>query len=253
MVYRQLRAKPSDTPPGSQLSRICNPRHSIYNTVLSGFQASLSAQPTLLGESSSRFNQSGSKASQACDGHPRCNLNLVLLFRYSLPLPAFGRLLLFLTHAAINLHPPSHTVLYRTLGSSAEVLQFPVMPNRRPSTATQSVHYLYFHPSPRFPAFSSSPDMTLLDNVWSLTRSSALDHNNLLVRTVVSILSHSVRWRASLQERVRLFGDLHEAPRIQSNIHVAHSYRRASITSDLTIRAFRGRILALGRSYSSRV
>ena len=33
------------------------------------------------------------------------------------------------------------------------------MPNSRQSSATQSVHYFSF---PRFPAFSSSPDMTLL-------------------------------------------------------------------------------------------
>ena len=42
--------------------------------------------------------------------------------------------------------------------------------------------------------------------------SSDPDHNNHLVRTVFSMLSHSVRWRASLQERIRLFGDLHHAP-----------------------------------------
>ena len=53
---------------------------------------------------------------------------------------------------------------------------------------------------------------TLLGNLWSPMRSSAPDHNNLLVRTVVSMFSHSVLWRAYLKERMRLFGDLHRAP-----------------------------------------
>ena len=43
--------EPSDISPGSQLSRIQTQRHSIYNTVLAEFQASISAQLTPLGES----------------------------------------------------------------------------------------------------------------------------------------------------------------------------------------------------------
>ena len=119
---------------------------------------------------------------------------------YEDPLPMFGRLFLFFTHAAIKLQPPSRTVLYQTPGSSPAVLQPLVMPNSRRSSATQSVHYFSFPIGPRFPAFSSSPDMALLSNLWSPMRSSAPDHNNLLVHTVVSMLSHSVRWRASLKE-----------------------------------------------------
>ena len=60
-----------------------------------GFQAYLSAQSTPLGESSGWSNQRSSKISQACDGHPRCNLNLARLFLFSLPLPVFGRLFHF--------------------------------------------------------------------------------------------------------------------------------------------------------------
>ena len=71
------------------------------------------------------------------------------------------------------------------------------MSNSRRSSATQSAHSFSYPPGPRFPAFSSSPDMTLLGNLWSPMRSSAPNHNNLLVRTVVSMLSHSVRWLAS--------------------------------------------------------
>ena len=122
------------------------------------------------------------------------------------------------THSAINLQPPSRTVLYQAPGSSEALFQSLVMPNRRRFSATQPVHYFSFPLGPRFPASSNSPDMTLLGNLWSPMRSSAPDHNNLLVRMVVSMLSHPVRWRASLDERIHLFGDLHQAPWIRSNI-----------------------------------
>ena len=99
------------------------------------------------------------------------------------------------THAAINLQPPPRDALSQVPGSSAAVLQSPVMPNSRRSSATQSVHYFSFSPGPRFPAFSSSPDMTLLGNLWfPMRRSGAPDHNNLLVGTVVSMISHPVLW-----------------------------------------------------------
>ena len=103
------------------------------------------------------------------------------------------------THAAINLQPPSLTVLHQAPGSSAAVFQSLVMPNSRRFSATQSVHYFSFPPGLRFPAFSNSPDMTLLGNLRSLImQRSGPDHNNLLVRRFVSMLSHSVCWRASL-------------------------------------------------------
>ena len=94
----------------------------------------------------------------------------------------------------------------------------PVKPKSRRSPATQSVHYFSFSPRPRFSAFSSSPDMMLFGNLWSPMRRSASDHDNLLVRTVVTMLLYSALWRASLKERVRLSGDLHQAHRIRSNI-----------------------------------
>ena len=76
-------------PLGSQLSRICTERHSIYYnknsySVLSGFQVSLSA-----------LSRCYSKTSQARYSHPRFSLNLVF-FRFSLSLPVFERLFLFL-------------------------------------------------------------------------------------------------------------------------------------------------------------
>ena len=127
-----------------------------------------------------RSNQRGSKTSQACHGHLRCNVNLVRFFPLHFTLPVFGRLFLFrsLTHAAINLQPPSHTV--PNPGVKCRGALAP-----RDTKRPQSVHYLSFPPSPRFPTFSSSPDIALLGNLWSsIMRSSAPDDNNLLARTV---------------------------------------------------------------------
>ena len=76
------------------------------------------------------------------------------------------------THATVNLqHPSRIIVLYQTPGLRTTVLQSPVMPNSRRSSATQSVRYFSFPHGPCFPAFSSSTDMTLLSNLWSPMRS----------------------------------------------------------------------------------
>ena len=72
-----------------------------------------------------------------------------------------------LPHAAIHLQPPSHTVLNQRPGSNAAVLQFPIMPNGWRFSATQSFHYFSSSPNSRFPAFSNSPDSTLLGKQWS--------------------------------------------------------------------------------------
>ena len=87
-----------DTLPGS---KSCTQTHGIYNSVLSGFQASLSTQLMSLRESLGWSNQRDSKTSQACYSHPRRNLNLVCFFRFSLPLPVFGTLF-------ISLYPRAH-------------------------------------------------------------------------------------------------------------------------------------------------
>ena len=79
-------------------------------------------------------------------------------------------------------------------------------------------------------------------------------HNNLLVRAVVSMFLHLIRWRALLSERVRLSGDLRvfEATPYWlqwalRGAHVSRSYIRASTTtSDFTIRAFKSTMLAFG-------
>ena len=91
-VWYSASREPFDTLPGSQP---CTKTHSIYNSILSRFQVSLTAQSTSLRESLDWSNQRGWKASRACYSHPRCNLNLARLFRFSLPLPVFGRIFRF--------------------------------------------------------------------------------------------------------------------------------------------------------------
>ena len=137
LVKCQPRA--TDTLPGSQ--PCTTQTHSIYNFVLSGFQVSLSAQSTSLSrESLGWFNQRGSKTSQACYSHLRCNLNLVRLFCFSLPRPLLRLLFLFLLPRS-----PLHVLFYR---SSAAVLQSPVMAKSRRSSIPRSPSII----SPSLPA-----------------------------------------------------------------------------------------------------
>ena len=192
ITSRELRHPIPPPSPGSQLPYLTfTPRGIASTTPYSqGSQNSLSVQPKPLRESLDRFNQRSFETSQSSYGHPGCNLNLnlVRLFRLSLFLclflPLFGHISFSLVRAALNLQPPSHTELYQKTRSSAAVLQSPVMPNTRRSLATQSVHSFS-------PAHVVPRSLALL---WSPMRSSAPDHNNLLVRTVDSTLSHPFRW-----------------------------------------------------------
>ena len=160
-----------------------------------GFQALLSAQPTPLRES---LGVGPINAALKRLKLPTVTPGATLVLSTSLFLYRFsGAFYSSLTHA-INLQTLSHTVLYKTPGSSAAVLQSPVIPNIRRSSAPQSVHCFSLPPGPRFFAPSSSPDVAPLGNLWSPMQSSAPDHNNLLVPTVASILSHPVRWSASM-------------------------------------------------------
>ena len=138
------------------------------------------------------------------------SLNLVHLFRFSLPLSAFGPIFLFLHLRDHKPTAPFTTVLHQTPRSSAMmVIQSLVVPNCRRSSATQSVHSFSFPPGPRFPAFSSSPDLTLLGNLWSPMRSSAPDHNNLLVpcrhlQRVYLTFTDSLRIQSWSQGRLKI-------------------------------------------------
>ena len=63
--------------------------------------------------------------------------------------------------------------------------------------------------------FLGSLDTIILDNLWSLMRSSAPAHKNLLVRPVAYMLSH---------RDGDVVSNLHKAPRIRNNILLSASY-----------------------------
>ena len=99
--------EPSDTLPGSQS---CPQTHSIYHhTPYTEFQVSLTAHSTSLRESLGWSNQRGSYASQPCYSHLRCNLKLVRFLGFSLPLPKFGCIFLFLYPRG---HKPTAPFMY---------------------------------------------------------------------------------------------------------------------------------------------
>ena len=95
-------------------------------------------------------------------------------------------------HAAMNLRPPSVTASTQTSAFTAIVSQSPVMPNARMSLCTQSVHSFSFPPRPLRTAPSRFPNMIRFGNRPPLIRRSVPAHKSLLVRNVVSMLSHPV-------------------------------------------------------------
>lgn len=122
-------------------------------------------------------------------------------------------------------------------------------------------------PSTIFPCPRDHAGLTFPGLVLTMIRSGNLRlsigmsdpaHNNLSVRTMVSTLSHPVRWRARSHERVQRCREPNQTPRIRSSIlwyarwsiwllpfsgvNVAHTYRRTSITPDFSIRAL-GRVV----------
>ena len=118
-------------------------------------------------------------------------------------------------HTAMNLRPPSVTVSTHTSAFNAVASQSPAMPNARMSLRTQSVHSFSFPPRllrtapSRFPKtirFGSRPPL-----IWR----SVPAHKSLLVRNVVSTLSHRVISRARLYEVIPWSGLLRCAPMIR--------------------------------------
>ena len=115
-------------------------------------------------------------------------------------------------HATINLHPPSVTASTHTSASNAITFQPPAVPNARMSLCTQSVHSFSLPPRPLRTAPSSFLNMICFGNRPPLLRISALAHKSLLVRNVVSMLSHPVISRPRLYGVVRWSGLLRCAP-----------------------------------------
>ena len=136
-------------------------------------------------------------------------------------LPAMsGRVFLFLSpsclHAAMNLRPPFVTASTQTSAFTAIVSESPVMPNARMSLCTQSVHSFSSPPRPLRTAPSRFPNMIRFGNRPPLIRRSVPAHKSLLVRNVVSMLSHPVISRARLYEVIRWSGLLRCAPMMRS-------------------------------------
>ena len=119
-------------------------------------------------------------------------------------------------HAAINLRPPSVTVSTHTSAFKAVAFQSPAMPNVRMSLCTQSVHSFSFPPRPLRTAPSRFPKAIRFGSRPPLIRRSVPAHKSLLVRNVVSMLSHPVISRARLYEVIRWSGLLRCAPMIRS-------------------------------------
>ena len=107
-------------------------------------------------------------------------------------------------HAAINLRPPSVTILTHTSAFNAIAFQSPVLPNAQMSIWTQSVHCSFsFQPRHLRTAPSRFSNSICFGSRPSLIRRSVPAHKRFLVRATVNILSmfsHRVISRARLQE-----------------------------------------------------
>ena len=108
----------------------------------------------------------------------------------------------YFLHAAINLRPPSVTVSTHTPASNIVASQSSAMPNTRISLCTQSVHSFSFPTRSLRNATSRFPNMICFGNRPPLIRMSAPVHKSVLVRNVVSMLSHPVISRAWLCEYI---------------------------------------------------
>ena len=100
-------------------------------------------------------------------------------------------------HATTNLRLPSVTVSTHTSVFEAFVFQSPAMPNARMSFYTQSVHSFSFPPRPLRTAPSRFSKTIRFGSRPPLIWMSVPAHKSLLVRNVVSMLSHPVISRAA--------------------------------------------------------
>ena len=184
-VWHTASREPSDTPPESHFFSFAP------NGIASTTPYSQGFRLVSLGQT----NQRASTTAHVFYGYPRYNLKLVQLFRFDLPLPGSGSIFLF-PHTLG--HKPTVIFAHCTVPNPrVKRGGAPVMPNTRRFSATQSVRYFFFFPGLRFPTLSISPDTTVLGTLCPPMRNSVSDHNNFLVCTVVTMLSHSVDWMAS--------------------------------------------------------
>ena len=163
-------------------------------------------------------------------------------------------------HAAMNLRPPSVTVSTHTSAFNAVAFQSPLYQTpgcrsvRNRSTLLSPSHPVLSSSRPLRTAPSRFPNTIRLGSRPPLIWMSISAHKSLLVRSVVSMLSHRVISRARLYEIIRWSGLLRCGPMMRSKTrwckvrslaycswrsHVLHPYRRASIALAFTIRVLR--------------
>ena len=160
-------------------------------------------------------------------------------------------------HAAMHLRPPSVTVPTHASAFNAVAFQPPVIPNARMSLCTQSVHSYSFPRRPLRTAPSRLPNTIRFGSPAAHSEERPRPQKSLLVRNVVSMLSHPIFSRARLYKVIRWSGLLRCAPMMRSKarwctvvvrsltqcswrrVHVLHPYQRASIALAFTIRVLR--------------
>ena len=113
----------------------------------------------------------------------------------------------YFLHAAMNLRQPSAAVSTHTSASNNVVaFQSHAISNARMSLCKQSAHSFSFPPHPLRTAPSRFPNTIRFGSLPPLIRMSAPAHKSLVVRNVVSKLSHLVISRARLYEVTRWSG-----------------------------------------------
>ena len=122
----------------------------------------------------------------------------------------------YFLHAAMNLRPLSVTASTHTSAFNAVAFHSPVMPNARMSPCTQSVDSFSFPHRPLRTAPLRFPNMIRFGSRPPFVRMSVPAHKSLLVRNVVSMLSHRVISRAQLYEVILWSGLLRCAPMMRS-------------------------------------
>ena len=114
----------------------------------------------------------------------------------------------------MNLCLPNVTVSVHTSAYNAVAFQSPAIPNARMSLWTQSAHSFSFPPRPLRTAPSRFPDTVCFGSRPPLIRRSVPAHKSVLVRNVVSTLSHRIIPRAWLYKVIRWSGLLRCGPMV---------------------------------------
>ena len=112
----------------------------------------------------------------------------------------------YFLHTTMNLRPPSVAVSTHTSALNAVAFQSSAIPNARMSLCTQSVHSFSFHPVLSALHLQGLNTICFFGSRPPLIRMSVLAHKSLLVRNVVSMLSHTVISKARLYEVIRWSG-----------------------------------------------